>query len=192
MEHEGVHCDTGPSSAGRAMPSRHAGVSSTWQLVRRELQIIRDDLHANAVRGVGSDVDRLLSVTRVVLDLGLEVWFSPAFLEYHPRETASLLVAAAAGAAPLEACHRGRVTFIAGFELTLFMQDLIVGKTIPARLGRIKSDPSLLGDGKLDAFLEELVPRLGAVFGSPLTYASLVFEQVDWGPFDFVGVDHYR
>jgi hypothetical protein len=30
------------------------------------------------------------------------------------------------------------------------------------------------------------------VFGGPLTYASLPWETVDWGLFDFVGVDHYR
>jgi hypothetical protein len=37
-----------------------------------------------------------------------------------------------------------------------------------------------------------LAPRLRAAFDGPLTYASLAFEQVDWGPFDYVGVDHYR
>ena len=30
------------------------------------------------------------------------------------------------------------------------------------------------------------------MFDGPLTYASLTFEQVDWAPFDYVGVDHYR
>jgi hypothetical protein len=48
------------------------------------------------------------------------------------------------------------------------------------------------GNGKLTAYLAALVPGLRARFGGPLTYASLVFEQVDWGPFDYVGVDHYR
>jgi hypothetical protein len=192
MEHEGVHYDTGTvfRGPGYAISTRRRELDMA--MVRRELQIIRDDLHANAVRVVGSDVNRLLSVTRVALDLGLEVWFSPAFLDYQPRETAALMVAAAAGAAALEAAHHGRLIFVAGSELTLFMQDLVAGKTIPARLGRIKSDRSLLRSGNLDAFLEALAPRLRAVFGGPLTYASLVFEQVDWGPFDFVGVDHYR
>jgi hypothetical protein len=32
---------------------------------------------------------------------------------------------------------------------------------------------------------------LRAVFDGPLTYASLSFEQLDWGLFDYVGVDHY-
>jgi hypothetical protein len=44
----------------------------------------------------------------------------------------------------------------------------------------------------LDEFLGRLVPALRAVFDGPLIYASLTFEQVDWEPFDYVGVDHYR
>ena len=30
------------------------------------------------------------------------------------------------------------------------------------------------------------------MFAGPLIYASLTFEKLDWGPFDYVGVDHYR
>jgi hypothetical protein len=63
--------------------------------VRREHQIIRDDLHANAVRIGGSDVGRLTAVAEIALGLGFEVWFSPAFFEYSPEETAVRLVAAA-------------------------------------------------------------------------------------------------
>ncbi len=29
-------------------------------------------------------------------------------------------------------------------------------------------------------------------FHGPLTYASLVWEAVDWSLFDFIGIDHYR
>jgi hypothetical protein len=192
VQHRGVHYDTGTvfRGPGYAISTRRRALDLA--IVRRELQIIRDDLHANGVRVVGSDVEQLMAVTRLALELGLEVWFSPAFFDYPPSETASRMVAAAAAAASLESAHPGRVIFVAGSELTLFMQDLLPGKTIPARLGQLKSDPSLLGDGKLDAFLDGLVPRLRSVFSGPLIYASLGFEQVDWRRFDLVGVDHYR
>jgi hypothetical protein len=103
-------------------------------MVRRELEIIRDDLHANAVRIVGSDVERLTTASKVALDVGLEVWFSPAFFEYPPEETASRLVAAAAAAAPLERANPGRVIFVAGGELTLFMPGILSGKSTAERL----------------------------------------------------------
>lgn len=131
-------------------------------------------------------------VTEIALRLGLEVWFSPAFFEYSPEETAARLVAAAEAAAPLEAANPGRVVLVAGSELTLFMRGLVAGKSVTERLQRFKGDPALLRNGKLNEYLAVLVPRLRGVFDGPLAYASLTFEQVDWRPFDYVGVDHYR
>lgn len=192
MRHQGVHYDTGTvfRGPGYAISTRRAALDMA--VVRRELEIIRDDLHANAVRIVGSDVGRLMAVAEVALDLGLEVWFSPALFEYSPEETAARLVAAADAAARLDAAHPGRIVFVAGSELTLFMQGILAGKSVTERLQGLTADRSALRNGRLGAFLTALVPRLRARFGGPLVYASLAFEQVDWGPFDYVGVDHYR
>jgi hypothetical protein len=161
-------------------------------VVRRELEIIRDDLHANAVRIGGSDVARMTATTEIALSLGLEVWFSPAFFEYQPPETTSRLVAAARAVSALEEAHPGRVVFVAGFELTLFMRGLIPGKSITSRLAGLKADPSLLRNGRLNEYLAGLAAALRDAFAGPLIYASLTFEQVDWSPFDYVGVDHFR
>ena len=192
MQHQGVHYDTGTvfRGPGYAISTRRSVLDMS--VVRRELEIIRADLRANAVRIVGSDVGRMTAVAEIALGLGLEVWFSPACFEYSPEETTARLVAAAEAAAPLEAAHPGRVIFVAGGELTLFMPGILGGKSVTERLQHLKGDPALLGNGKLDAYLASLVPRLRAGFDGPLTYASLTFEQVDWGPFDYVGVDHYR
>ena len=192
MQHQGVHYDTGTMFRGPGYAISTRRTALDMSLVRRELEIVRDDLHANAVRVVGSDVERITAVAEIALGLGLEAWFSPAFFEYTPEETTSRMVAAAESAAPLSMAHPGRMVFVAGSELTLFMQGLVAGKSVTERLQRLKGDPSLLGKGMLDEYLAGLMPRLRAVYGGPLTYASLVFEQVDWDPFDYVGVDHYR
>jgi hypothetical protein len=120
------------------------------------------------------------------------VWFSPTFFEYSLEETTDRLVSAAIAAAELETRHRGRVVFVAGSELTLFTPGIIAGKSVTERVQTFKADPSVLRNGKLNEYLAALVPRLRAVFDGPLIYASLTFEQVDWEPFDYVGVDHYR
>jgi hypothetical protein len=192
MQHQGIHYDTGTvfRGPGYAISTRRAAINPV--AARRELEIIRDDLHANAVRIVGSDVGRLTPVARIALELGLEVWFSPACFEYSPEETTTRLVAAAEAAAPLEAAHPGRVVFVAGGELTLFMPGILPGKSVTERLQGLKADPAQLRNGRLAAYHAALVPKLRAVFAGPLVYASLAFEQVDWGPFDYVGVDHYR
>ena len=102
MQHQGVHYDTGTvfRGPGYAISTRRTALDMS--VVRRELEIVRDDLHANAVRIVGSDVGRMTAVAEIALGLGLEVWFSPAFFEYSLEETAARLVAAAEAAAPLD------------------------------------------------------------------------------------------
>ena len=80
-------------------------------VVRRELEIIRDDLHANAVRIVGSHVGPMTDVAEVALGLGIEVWYSPTFFEYSLEETTNRLVSAAMAAAELEKRYRGRVVY---------------------------------------------------------------------------------
>jgi hypothetical protein len=44
----------------------------------------------------------------------------------------------------------------------------------------------------LQSFLQNVTDSVRLVFHGKITYASLVWESVDWTPFDFVGVDHYR
>ena len=53
------------------------------QTVHRELEIIRDDLHGNAVRICSRDLDRLAVASEDALRLGLEVCLSRA-LEQEP------------------------------------------------------------------------------------------------------------
>ena len=76
----GIGYDTGFSFDGvTRRPFDH-------EVVRRELQIIRDDLHCTAVRLFGDDLDRLEFAARHAADLGLEVWFSPFTYQLGPEE----------------------------------------------------------------------------------------------------------
>src|SRR5437870_4975543 len=59
-------------------------------VVRRELTIIRDDLHCNAVQIIGGDPERLELAAGYAAELGLEAWFSPYPLELTPGEILSL------------------------------------------------------------------------------------------------------
>ena len=101
MQHQGVHYDTGTVFRGPGYAISTRPTALDMSVVRRELEIVRDDLHANAVRIVGSDLGPMTAVAEIALGLGLEVWFSPAFFEYSLEETAARLVAAAEAATPL-------------------------------------------------------------------------------------------
>lgn len=56
------------------------------KVVHRELEIIRDDLHCNAVKICGRDLDRLTFAAEAALALGLEVWFYPDMI-WEPKES---------------------------------------------------------------------------------------------------------
>jgi hypothetical protein len=56
------------------------------ELARRELAIIRDDLHCTAVRLIGTDLDRIEFAAGEAAALGLEVWFSPFPWDLEPEE----------------------------------------------------------------------------------------------------------
>ena len=72
MRAKGITYDTGFISNGVfSRPSLDP------DLVRRELAIIRDDLHCTAVRVSGGDPDRIELAATIAAELGLEVWFSP-------------------------------------------------------------------------------------------------------------------
>jgi len=72
----GITYDTG--FIGRAGSSRQ---DFDQAVVKRELRIIRDDLHCNAVRLTGGSPERLETAATFAAELGLEIWFSPYPLE---------------------------------------------------------------------------------------------------------------
>jgi hypothetical protein len=162
--------------------------------VRRELQIIKEDLHCNAVRISGLDLGRLSLAARHAMENGLEVWFYPALWDRPPDETLQYLTKAARVA---EEVRNGddSFVFVAEGELTLFMQGILEGRTLRKRL----ANPSFMARVKagehnkpLNEFLAKVNRAVRSVYHGKVTYASLVWEQVDWNAFDFVGVDHYR
>ncbi len=72
MRGKGINYDTGFLSAGT---STHEPFDP--EIVRREMRVIRDDLHCNAVRISGGDPKRIEIAATHAAAAGLEVWFSP-------------------------------------------------------------------------------------------------------------------
>jgi hypothetical protein len=163
--------------------------------MHRELQIIKDDLHCNAVRICGQDIDRLVTAGQDALQQELEVWLSPELWDKNPDETLDYIADAAGRAEELRQQRPGQVVFSVGSELTLFMQGIIEGDTFFERL----QNPSFweqirsgAHNAPLDAFLAKANDAVRQVFKGSVTYASVPLETVDWGRFDVVAVDLYR
>lgn len=69
----GINYDTGFTSAGTTTHEPFDPAA-----VRREMRVIRDELHCDAVRVTGGDLDRLETAARHAAEAGLEVWYSPS------------------------------------------------------------------------------------------------------------------
>ncbi|WP_410596951.1 hypothetical protein [Amycolatopsis sp. lyj-23] len=162
-------------------------------LVRRELTIIRDDLHCTAVRLIGTDLDRIESAARQAAELGLEVWFSPFPWDRGPEEVLALLADGAGRAERLREAG-AEVVFVTGAELSLFCHGFLPGESLPERLENVLASRELLAGlpERINAFLARAVAAVRARFGGRVTYAAIPLERVDWAPFDIVSVDAHR
>ena len=83
------------------------------EVVRRELAIIRDDLHCTAVQLIGGDPERPRLTASYATELGLEVWFSPYPLELTAGEILSLFADCAERAERLRQ-GEAEVVFVTG------------------------------------------------------------------------------
>lgn len=192
MNRNGVVYDTGTvfSGPGYKLNTRRRLDPRT---VARELEIIRDELHCNAVRVRGQDVRRLAAVAEQALRAGLHVWLSPELFERDARQVVRYAGGAAAAAEPLRRQWPGRLVFCVASEAMLFIRGIVPGATIRQRLGNLfRAGHADEYAEELNSFLRQAAAAARGAFGGEISYAALPFEGVDWSLFDLVGVDLYR
>jgi hypothetical protein len=195
MKRKGVCYDV-----GRVMLGEDGRPTFDPHMVHRELEIIKSDLHCNAVRICGQDIGRLAVAAEDALQQGLEVWLSPDLFDHSEQETLDYIVTAAEAAEKLRQQWPDRLVLSVGSELTLFMKGILSGDHFLERIGNpfmlslVMLRLKLLGthNKPLNAFLARANQDVRNVFHGPVTYASAPIEDVDWNLFDFVCVDHYR
>lgn len=191
MRGKGINYDTGFINKGTS--SRE---TFDMKVVTREIQIIRDDLHCNAIRVTGGDPERLEIAARIALEAGLEVWFSPFTCDLTSEEMLDLLADCAERAERLRRAG-GEVVFVTGAELSLLNKGFLPGDTLGERMKLLFDPPHLRAAIKdvpenMNHFLAQAVAVVRERFGGKITYASIQFEGVDWTPFDILSVDMYR
>ncbi len=190
MKRKGINYDV-----GRVLLGHLQRPTFDTAVVHRELEIIKNDLHCNAVKIQGYDIDRLITAAEDALEQGLEVWLAPEMFEKSQQETFDYTVKAAAAAETLR--HRWpELVLSIGTELTLFMQGIVEGNTLMERIGNPTFRQNLLAGTytkPLNAYLSKTNEAVRQVFDGKVTYASVArIETVDWSLFDFVSVDIYR
>ncbi len=188
MRAYGVNYDTGFRSAGT---TTHEPFDS--DIVRREMQIIRDELHCDAVRITGGDADRLESAARLAAGVDLEVWYSPFTNGLSSDELMEFIADGAERAERLRQ-EGASVVLLTGSEISLFNGGFLPGGNHEERI-RALTDPANRtariheARVRVNAFLNHAVTRVRERFGGLVSYASLPFEGVDWTPFDVIATD---
>jgi hypothetical protein len=188
MRAKGINYDTGFLSAGT---STHEPFDT--ELVRREMRIIRDDLHCTAVRITGGDPDRLEIAATYAAGAGLEVWFCP-FTNGLTQDALLALLADCAERAERLRRRGAEVVMLTGSELSLFTDGFLPGDTHAERLALVADPPKVRPmivevRARINEFLSKAVDVVRARFGGPVSYASLPMEGVDWTRFDIIATD---
>ncbi|MPZ85724.1 MAG: hypothetical protein GEV28_37250 [Actinophytocola sp.] len=166
------------------------------EVVRRELRVVRADLHCTAARLTGGDADRLEIAATLAADAGLEVWLSPFTCGLTIDALLDVVVDCAERAERAERLRRrgAEVVLLTGSELSLFNVGFMPGDTLAESVGLLATPQRLreLLPGvreRVDDFLRTAVAPARERFGGRVSYASLPFEGVDWTPFDLVSTD---
>ena len=166
----------------------------TWdpERVARELAVLHDDLHCNAVAVFGSDPGRLRQGAEIALRAGLRVWLQPRPIDVDAATLRAVIANVAASAEELRQEY-GAVGLNLGVEWTIFSAGIIPGATFEERIATLVTSfgefPAY--NAGLNDLLATLRETARAGFSGPLTYGSGEWEAVDWADFDAVGVDLY-
>ena len=190
MRGRGITYDTGFFRSASSASTREP---FDPEVVGRELRVIGEEPHCNAVRVTGGDPDRLELAASHAAEVGLEVWLSPFTCDLTTGQLLDLL-ADCAGRAERLRRQGAEVVFLTGAELSLFTAGFLPGDRLDDRL-RLLTAPRRLREllaevpARVNAFLAEAVEVVGARFGGRRSYASLPFEGVDWTPFHVVSTD---
>ncbi|MFF5216521.1 hypothetical protein [Micromonospora sp. NPDC000442] len=184
----GMNYDTGFVSAGST--THEPFVPET---VRRDLHVIREELHCDAVRLTGGVQDRLELAARLAAEAGLEVWYSPFTNGLDRDELMAFLLDGAERAERLRRTGAS-VVYLTGSEISLFTDGFLPGRNLVERL-TLFADPMRMREAVPVAraavrdFFAEVVPAVRQRFGGPVGYASIPLEDVDWAPFDIIASD---
>jgi len=196
MKYRGINYDIGTKTVTGRLTRETFDVNT----VTKEMEIIKNELHCNAIRISGLPIERISGAAEIALKMGLHVWFSPSFPYGNRDDTLKYIIEASSTAEKLRVEY-SNVIFVAACELSLFTGGFIKGDTGEKRMANLFSPVSLVKNLlgikrrynlRLNKFLLQAVAEIRKSFHGQITYASGTWEKVDWKMFDITGIDHYR
>lgn len=163
--------------------------------MRRDVRLIRDDLHADTLDVTGDGVDRLTATAAEAAERGLHVWLQPTFGDIPEREILDSIAECGRFAERLRR-QGASVDFSVGCEFWLFVPGIIPGETVLDRVENLQKGNVDMArmQRRLARFTAKAAAVGRSVFHGRLSYAAAQdeeFEPVDWNLFDIIGIDYY-
>lgn len=171
------------------------------ELVAYDINSIATELHANAIRIEGEEIERLVAASRIAHAAGLTVFFNPWKMNVPIVELPAYFEQAARAAEQIR-IEGADIVFVAGCEMSLFNEGIFKGATVTERIQGLiergtaaqanESEALRVQAAKLNEALKQIVVGVRKEFKGRVTYSAGMWEMVDWSLFDIVGIDHYR
>ncbi|MFD5845434.1 abortive phage infection protein [Streptomyces chartreusis] len=163
--------------------------------MRRDVRLIRDDLHADTLDVTGDGVDRLTVTAAEAAERGLHIWLQPTLGDVPEREILDSIAECGRFAERLRR-QGASVDFSVGCEFWLFVPGIIPGETVLERVENLQKGNVDMArmQRRLARFTAKAAAVGRSVFHGRLSYAAAQdeeFEPVDWNLFDIIGIDYY-
>ena len=181
MKSQGVNYDVGTHLVG------YLNREVSLEKMQEEIEMIEKDLHANSIRIYGMEKDKLHDASKIALDKGMEVWYSPRHINLSPDQTLKQIAQYAKDAETLRK-ENPNIIFVLGNEFTLDVNGFFEGKYWVDRHPEMGNEKQKQANTKLKTFLKKATKIARENFGGKITYASGFWEDVDWNDLDFVSV----
>ncbi|MEU8034029.1 abortive phage infection protein [Streptomyces sp. NPDC049099] len=168
------------------------GTAFSAARMRKDIRVIRDELHADTVDVTGDGVERLTATAAEAAERGLGVWLQPTLGDAPERDILEHLAETGRFAERLRR-HGAAVDLSVGCEFWLFVPGIVPGDTVFERIRNLldgKVDPVAM-QRRLDRFTAKAAAVGRSVFHGRLSYAAAQEDKVDWRLFDIVGIDYY-
>ncbi|MFG2556906.1 abortive phage infection protein [Streptomyces sp. NPDC048581] len=187
LKHQGVVYTVG---AGET-----PGTAWSAARMRRDVRIIRDELHADTLDVTGDGVERLTATAAEAAERGLHVWLQPTLGDVPEREILESIAECGRFAERLRR-QGASVDFSVGCEFWLFVPGIVPGETVLDRVENLQKGTVDMAkmQRRLARFTAKAAKVGRSVFHGRLSYAAAqeeAFEPVDWNLFDIVGIDYY-
>lgn len=187
----GTNFETGQGPLSRA-------VWSTERMLE-EISAISDQLNCNSVTIYGSEHGRLAETASAAAERGLHVRLQPRLTD---RPQPEILEHLAEGARLAESLRQqgSAVDLTVGAVHSIFTPGIISGGQYHERMANVYADAEhhlLVPTGtvdmaavtpRLNEFLGRAVAVARGIFHGEVGYSAAPFEDLDWAPFDFIGL----